>query len=810
MIDKIWQLETVGSDPSDAATLDSLGIVAASLYRSQQAASELTLEFADTAAALDADELYAWETQLNLVRDGIVHYQGRVAVTPSVADGSAESRSITLRDVWWDLERTLYLQAWTSQSATGQTSVQTGRALFGYDPGTRARSTTTAALQTVLDYAVSLGITVTLDATRLAGGLMPPVRAHNATCADILRQIMHWEGDAVLVTQCDESTGAPTLRGLTRDQGGAVTIAATACQSLDIAARPDLVPDSVHVIYETTARTPEIVDGALQAPRTFVAATDVYPPASSITRKSMVVTLPGPDLGSGDDTPSTPPQPHLQPVQTRPMPENGAYDSAAERWWLDHSGFAALGITTAHVKLPTSSTADVIAHRVQFADDKVDDPPSAINPNATPVYRPPSVDDLPRELVSGSLAEWMNVEWSDVICDVTMALRKSAVDALPIEDRRVVLAMAPRIRTIQGIPSYLVDLQARVTATNAVTKAYKQWPATNPQGLTADNAGDAANEAAAAAAEQAIVPDLARRLYLARADTPYEGSLTLSAVDAGSRGYIGHSLNIYSPDRPAWSTMRAAIQGESVDLMTGETSLTFGPPEHLGPQDWLALHQAAFTAQESRGSHADSAPTNPGGNIDPDPEDEDEDEPQPGIFHPDKTPASQLAVRGAGKTRNFPWDLTVENDDPPTVTITPGTLLSGTADASDAIEITGGDSTFTVAAGGYIYLVIEAFAPTTAAVAYASSWPVTGSRLIATTTGGESELVFDKSYLPLYKFVAEVDADNETWTEQVAEEIYAQRLAPWGHLQLVNSWWADPDTDERIVVPTFRVAQGAL
>ena len=44
----------------------------------------------------------------------------------------------------------------------------------------------------------------------------------------------------------------------------------------------------------------------------------------------------------------------------------------------------------------------------------------------------------------------------------------------------------------------------------------------------------------------------------------------------------------------------------------------------------------------------------------------------------------------------------------------------------------------------------------------------------------------------------------------MAEEIYAQRLAPWGHLQLVNSWWADPDTDERIVVPTFRVAQGAL
>lgn len=80
---------------------------------------------------------------------------------------------------------------------------------------------------------------------------------------------------------------------------------------------------------------------------------------------------------------------------------------------------------------------------------------------------------------------------------------------------------------------------------------------------------------------------LAEWLYNQLSAPKYEGQITLIEDDP-TAWTLGCRLN-FSDGRTEWASARAAVQVITLDLVTGTTTLQFGPPSHLAPQDVVEL-----------------------------------------------------------------------------------------------------------------------------------------------------------------------------------------------------------------------------
>ena len=85
---------------------------------------------------------------------------------------------------------------------------------------------------------------------------------------------------------------------------------------------------------------------------------------------------------------------------------------------------------------------------------------------------------------------------------------------------------------------------------------------------------------------------LAAFIYQARSVLSYEGTITLKGQDVVNLGNpLAGTCNILGGDAE-WAGMCAEVQTVSENMATGATSITVGPPNHLGPSDLAALLQA--------------------------------------------------------------------------------------------------------------------------------------------------------------------------------------------------------------------------
>lgn len=167
---------------------------------------------------------------------------------------------------------------------------------------------------------------------------------------------------------------------------------------------------------------------------------------------------------------------------------------------------------------------------------------------------------LNRELVSGSIAPWMPFVSTSaaIVCTASYALGGEA-----FQD---------------------VTLRANLTLTNANAGVYsfcqsKQEGEAVPMGLATQ------------------IHDSVKHLY-------YQGQIKYAGEDPPRVLSPGNRLNL-SGGLDAWGHMDSAIQTVELAADTGSTTISFGPPEHLGPQDLVQLAQAnrkrrATTAQTTR------------------------------------------------------------------------------------------------------------------------------------------------------------------------------------------------------------------
>jgi hypothetical protein len=77
----------------------------------------------------------------------------------------------------------------------------------------------------------------------------------------------------------------------------------------------------------------------------------------------------------------------------------------------------------------------------------------------------------------------------------------------------------------------------------------------------------------------------------------WEGSLALHELDCLADFSPGKVVNL-AGGRAAWSSMRAVIQIVTQELQRGVTTIEFGPPDHLSPQDFV--NQLIFNRKVAR------------------------------------------------------------------------------------------------------------------------------------------------------------------------------------------------------------------
>ena len=85
------------------------------------------------------------------------------------------------------------------------------------------------------------------------------------------------------------------------------------------------------------------------------------------------------------------------------------------------------------------------------------------------------------------------------------------------------------------------------------------------------------------------VPEgVAAALYASVSVLHYDGSLQLIGAAPSTAYRPGKKLNIAN-GRAEWASMNAIIQTCTLDAATGATTIVFGPPKHLGPDDMVSL-----------------------------------------------------------------------------------------------------------------------------------------------------------------------------------------------------------------------------
>ncbi|MGV3664263.1 MAG: hypothetical protein ACO1TE_29090 [Prosthecobacter sp.] len=95
-------------------------------------------------------------------------------------------------------------------------------------------------------------------------------------------------------------------------------------------------------------------------------------------------------------------------------------------------------------------------------------------------------------------------------------------------------------------------------------------------------------------AAEPVPVGIAAMMHAALSVTHYDGAVVVKARECVFLARTGDVLNVTN-GVAAWATMAAQIQQVDEEVDAGETTITVGPPHHLGPQDLLEMLRAYRT-----------------------------------------------------------------------------------------------------------------------------------------------------------------------------------------------------------------------
>jgi len=469
-------------------------------------------------AAFDAAPLFSYGTPVALVRDGAPYFQGKVASIPRFGRGSSEGQEIQLVDAWQDLEDTIYLEPW----AVGSGSYEFPMAVLGRSK-LGAQITTGQQIREAVEFAISAGVDLQLGSVP-DGIVLTPSEVRNVSCAEVIRISTRLHPD--WLPEIDHSTTPPTFAVRQRATMPAIALSLdgeSGVTEFDIARRDDLMPEAVRVIYTNAT----IIDGVTYRD----GIVDKFPaggPDKGPRVLSTVIELAGGQM-----------QFQKARIQTRTIPEDS--ESPGIKAWVKKKYL--------HLREVPEDEFEVTAFFKTLIDDP-DDHPDPINPRAE---RLPVDDaaDLPRELVRGTIEDWMRKKVGEVYIQLGIQ---------PTEDA----SLLSKSQIAKGTPGF------SVVATNATTKIYK--------GVTSWVAPESAPSGIAAS------------VYNALAAYQFEGTVSLELEDVTATRYHARRLNL-TGGAGEWASMGAMVHGFSFDVDSGTATLNIGPAPYLSAEDFLELQR---------------------------------------------------------------------------------------------------------------------------------------------------------------------------------------------------------------------------
>jgi hypothetical protein len=587
----------------------------------------------------DADPIFAYGSTVRLFQNGTPWFYGRVVQAPGRASVKAEEQLYRVAGPWWYLENLVFQQVWQTTNGTDVTLIPTNKSrliLSQASDGTKLA--TGAAILEVLAYATARGAPITVG-TITPNAIAPYTEALDRSCAEVIRNFLRWTPDAMAAFDYT-TTPYPTLSIHLRADAATVTLPAYGApiSGLELTPRHDLQAPAVVLKFE---QTNDIDNDTF----TSLIVQPAPPTATGDELGALVMTL---DLAGARATYQK------QPVTTALIPQS-ATSAGVIGWWKGKFPW---------LKDFADTDLTVLAGTQTVA---IENPAN---------YPGVTLSNVPNELLSGSVASWMNLNAAPLLVSATLQYTGAATD----ESSAVFGATNQRV------------LYTRVVGTNAETQTYSR--------LTS-------------ATEAEPVPvGLAQALYDAVSVLQYDGALELTEQECSGVGAPGLLLSL-TGGRAEWATMAAQIQRVEERIDLGQTKITVGPAKHLGHAEltaWLRANRnrrvSYRLSERTSGSGGGNAAKVQGG---------------------EQSPRSDSVFRpSAGGTTepNKPFQLLDASDATGLqVKVNANSFLQQSLTPNDTFAITGLNDAISVSVGTQIWLEIDFsnYAVTAAAIGFGNS-----------------------------------------------------------------------------------------
>jgi hypothetical protein len=688
-----------GPNLPNPATAASLGIPdIAFAFKSR---SIDTARFSIPVQAADADPIIPFGSPISICQAGVQIFLGTLQTAPeAVIEGEREAQSFTLEGPWWWLEHTVFQQSWTVKNSDGTMASEPRSHLVLFQDIAGNRITTGAQIIEALNWAIGAGAPFRIG-NILAGVAAPTRDASDMTCAEVIKSALRWTPDAV--SRIDYSTNPPTLHIQPRSALAAVALPMVSdiAASLHITGRHDLQVPSVTLKYEQTN-----TDDTNSWTTTSV---DTYPAGSNEqAAKAIVQTL---QLSGSHATRQK------QSIITSSLPARS--DTAAIIEWFKTKNPWLSFISSDYFAMVVGSYSPVMDPKGQLAADGVTELPDTW-----------TEADLPNELVSGTIAPWMekaypNLQTGQLTLGVTLRFIGLLSNYTP--QQQAMITSAFNIGSGDANDNYLW-FYTSVMATNATTQVY--------------------SVVSSSEAAEGVPVGLAEALYDALGTLYYDGGFSTTEADISRAVNLGNTLNLIG-GRAEWGAMAAVVQEVNWSLASGKTTIKFGPPEHLSPQDMVeflrglrATKQSDLRFERSTGEASGSVTVDGAG----------------------KSPRTVIQSPPGGGGSPAPWHPYQINDETgttggPQVSVDGNSDLWATFDTNQAIS--GLDTPFGVAVGDLIWLNIGIdsatnVVPDNATIAHGAAWNGHSNPIILDTSDPSNPYQTDYN-----KIIAEVVATTD-------------------------------------------------
>lgn len=602
--------------------LESLNITLAGWSEESLNVSVLDLDMAVMDFSADVPAVLAYGNLITLKDDNDVQvFIGKVDSPRRVASGSSESMRYSVLDAMDDLDNELYRQDRNYvQSITtvndNETSIiqyqpqESGLVMWEADVPLGER------IRDVVNYAASRGVQISV------GNIPDGVDAYrvqydDASCGDLIRSMMTLMPEYVFYI--NNRTTPPTANMVLRSAMPALNYdinSGDVMLSCDVKSHERDQVNGVEIRYEK----PLSLDGNN--------ATGMVVDSAGVTTGLKVATYTVPLTGASASY-------EYQKIVTRPVPQADAAEVDILKWYIEQVP------QLAKIKQLKSESALLAVLKVSSEDDlekglfkhalkvvpAVHDDVPPINPNATPVRQSTDPADYSRQLIDGSLPEWSGKRAREVAVTATLGIQKSTFNAIQDAEIKALLEeLFTDEKTIASVEYLTAQVDGSFTGTNAQTRTYKR-------NLTADLG-------------ESPPTGLAAQMLAQFSPLRHSGSLSLKGREVDTNPRPGRRLNLTN-GRAAWSGMNEAIQGVSYDVQRGVVSVSFGPPQQLGPGDLKDRLRSFRKNGFSHGLRADKPNTDGVG----------------GIVATAKNNIQLSKPSGVASTVDLPWKATVSKDD---------------------------------------------------------------------------------------------------------------------------------------------------